>query len=310
MPDQLFPVVTGRVLEHPDLEADLTLYVGMELHGYRAWAASFDNDVPVLRPVHRGRVSPWVPGENIASCYHGSHPDRCTENAHPDREVPAETCGCGFWAYIEPDNRTHNRENLIATHYNPEVVTGVVRGYGDVVVQEDGFRSQKAEVLAIAPPLEIHPVVQRWRRDMLVDFDAFMIRTSLSHSGLCSCIFCRATQNNLRVPTLEQLAERYNVPYYNSWDAMVKAHPPTHVNPEYRTSVHPVSVVSTPLVPTRNLAPVGAMQMLSSLQIQFTNTGFTVKRPTQPTFTGTVAQTVKKWWRWALTGNASDKAER
>lgn len=54
-------------------------------------------------------------------------------------------CGHGFWAYFD------KTDNFQAPH----TVSGIVEGYGEVVIGELGFRATKARILALVAPKEV-----------------------------------------------------------------------------------------------------------------------------------------------------------
>jgi hypothetical protein len=114
------------------------------VHGYRWWCLDVpelrrnpltadDNwDSPgskVLRGQHGGS---WSAGENTARCAY--FPDEHT--------LIEESCGCGFWAYWAPPEIPHFRSNQLW-------LLGVVQGYGRTFTGTEGFRCQKARIVAL-----------------------------------------------------------------------------------------------------------------------------------------------------------------
>jgi hypothetical protein len=93
----------------------------------------------------------WHPGENRASCLH----DGGIVVRRPDggigvtwssaREIGAghglQGCTCGFYAYYREDPFSTSRR-----------ISGIVEGYGRVVLGTGGFRCEKARVLALLRP--------------------------------------------------------------------------------------------------------------------------------------------------------------
>ncbi|TRW43636.1 hypothetical protein [Georgenia yuyongxinii] len=93
----------------------------------------------------------WHPGENRASCLH----DGGVVVRRPDggigvrwssaREIGAghglQGCTCGFYAYYREDPFASSRR-----------ISGIVEGYGRVVLGTGGFRCEKARVLALLRP--------------------------------------------------------------------------------------------------------------------------------------------------------------
>lgn len=76
--------------------------------------------------------TPWQVGENVAACLNGSS-HRC----------PAESCGCGFWAYNGLGQLA--RERHCGGHY----ALGLVKGYGRVLIGTKGFRCEKAALVGL-----------------------------------------------------------------------------------------------------------------------------------------------------------------
>ena len=93
----------------------------------------------------------WRPGENRASCLHDGGvvvrlPDgRITVRAASGREIGTahglQGCTCGFYAYYREDPYSTSRR-----------ISGVVEGYGRVVLGTAGFRAEKARILALLVP--------------------------------------------------------------------------------------------------------------------------------------------------------------
>lgn len=120
------------------------------VRGYRWWTLPAP---PLhLSPAHaeenwprptllRGQMGTWQPGGNIAACK--------TSYPHDPSLVPAENCGCGFWAYW--------RLQLHELGGSQIKVCGVIEGYGAVLIGEKGFRAAKARIVALHLPLTIQP---------------------------------------------------------------------------------------------------------------------------------------------------------
>lgn len=93
----------------------------------------------------------WRPGENRAWCRH----DGGVVERRPDGRIVVSTasareigtahglggCTCGFYAYYQQDPYTTHRR-----------LSGVVEGYGRVVLGTAGFRAEKARILALLLP--------------------------------------------------------------------------------------------------------------------------------------------------------------
>ena len=85
-----------------------------------------------------GAVGKWQPGENVATC---KYPDAHERSGGVPGEVPHEQCGCGFWAYWE----------LGVRQVQPPTVAAVIKGYGDIIEGNKGFRCSHAKILAVVP---------------------------------------------------------------------------------------------------------------------------------------------------------------
>ena len=101
----------------------------------------------------------WTPGENVAVCgkkkatcgqstydpYGSSHMhvDSCWSPNPCNGDI--EKCEHGFWAYYEDfDSQGENLAN--------QTYAAIIKGYGKTVLGVKGFRSEKAEILAVTVP--------------------------------------------------------------------------------------------------------------------------------------------------------------
>lgn len=83
-------------------------------------------------------LAQWSSGVNEAVCRPAASKVYANTPAHvPAHSAPFTPCGCGFWAYWHPHP---------SLAHSP--LTGIIRGYGHVIVGSRGFRCQKAEILA------------------------------------------------------------------------------------------------------------------------------------------------------------------
>jgi hypothetical protein len=73
----------------------------------------------------------WHKGENVAKCL----------TYGQEHAVPAERCGCGFWAYWA----------LGEKQVRLPAVAGIIKGYGEVIEGELGFRASHAKIAALFP---------------------------------------------------------------------------------------------------------------------------------------------------------------
>lgn len=334
------------ILKNSDPQEDATeLYVGLDLRGYRSWVPDWAADnTPILRPVHRGRNNPWTPGVNQAQCFAGENPDLVTGGTC-GAPVPNEHCDCGFYGFFDPTGP--NKSNLDLDIVTPCVVAGVIQGTGRVVLAERGFRAEKAELVALSPPRRADPAVRCLanRTNHLWQYE--YARHQISHVGRCPCVWCRQAREDPLSPPLEQLAERYGVPWFDTFTDMTKTFPPTHQDGPDTTlpCIHDVlgiphsvqvGVLSVGAPMSFSMATPGAnvnfggLQLVpgnlptqqQSIQLIDTLAGglasifervvtsmFHQPWPAQPPFTGETGSVVRKFWRWALTGSTSDTLE-
>jgi hypothetical protein len=81
-----------------------------------------------------GARGAWHKGENVARCLTYADP-------HFSHVVPVENCGCGFWAYWALGDK----------QVSSPAVAGIVKGYGEVIEGELGFRCSHAKIVALFP---------------------------------------------------------------------------------------------------------------------------------------------------------------
>lgn len=119
-------------------------------------------------PHLRGMMAPWRPGVNEAVClaavglvwnglqvapYTSGQPDVLRNlvagisfSPGPGRHVaPHEDCGCGFYAFWNPDGQI---DNALPDDVETVRVFGVIEGFGVTLEGDLGFKSQKARIVA------------------------------------------------------------------------------------------------------------------------------------------------------------------
>jgi hypothetical protein len=128
------------------------------VRGARAWNI---NDDGMLVGITRPQV--WTTGDNQAQCRKFVMP-MCTTVVKPDGTVTLrftsstsfpdgpldhgmEDCQHGFYAYYEGSN----------DYGRPARVSGVVEGFGTVVIGTRGFRCMKARIVAISFGVDVSP---------------------------------------------------------------------------------------------------------------------------------------------------------
>ncbi len=123
------------------------------VRGFRRWKVDVTG---TLKPItyHAGT---WGPGENHAEC--NCHPSSDQLSKIEDEKwqernkrieswresATFEDMSCGFYAYFDgKDNNGHGSSD-------PNI-SGVIEGYGEVLIGTKGFRAKKARILALAVP--------------------------------------------------------------------------------------------------------------------------------------------------------------
>lgn len=94
------------------------------LLGYRTWRVSSYNNILLAAT----NDSPWQPGDNRAFCVEGFH------------RAPARRCQCGFNGY-------YRFEETFSSPY--EGLAGAFAGAGKIEIHETGFRSERAQLIAL-----------------------------------------------------------------------------------------------------------------------------------------------------------------
>lgn len=146
-------------------------FAGMEaefapgsIRGVRAWN---------VHPVHdelRGLTypMPWGPGQNEARCYR-LMPFEVLLSRTPSfpiqgHRVPEPECTCGFYAYFGGVQTYPG-----PTEFSP-FVFGVIEAFGRVLIGTQGFRAEKARILALT---SFYPAEMLRRYGNIPMFDNF-----------------------------------------------------------------------------------------------------------------------------------------
>lgn len=133
----------------------------------------------------------WGDGPNRAECrksdrafnYFGNEAYRLYEDGRVDREVlepqrfdpvPKDgehlpACHCGFYAYFDGSNDYYDPDK-----YGPDLIAGVIEGWGEVLVGARGFRCTDARIVALNITSK-HPAFEliRARYPDVTVFDSF-----------------------------------------------------------------------------------------------------------------------------------------
>lgn len=279
---------------------DATLYVGRELRGYRAWTPDWDGDTPILRPISRARAVPWQPGVNVAQCYRDGEFNDAHPLAHADGTgAPAEKCSCGFYGLYNPQHHAFN-DTLVCGQYTPYLVTGTVQAEGVIRLWTEGYRSEKATITALSPPKYIDSDTYL-ALNGIPQWHTHYTQSYRHYGAMCTCVTC--VRGKRTPPTLDQLAKRYGVPFYQTFDEMTKVLPPTET--VHRAPISYGYGFSSGIITSVMITQ--AMTLTMSNMTQYFNTIMAAKQVPSPTitdaaFAGNSVEVVQKWWRWNLTG--------
>lgn len=158
--------------------------------GFREWPITKDGLGAVT-----GRA-PWVPGVNVADCEH--------RNGHGPRQdgtligfylsskgeviephvPPSAECGCGLYAWHTLDgvlDYHHQRSMWSLVEGKALTIYGAIAGWGRTYAHRDGWRAEKARILAFAvrDDTEFMQALGRFLADMykvpLVPFDMLQL---------------------------------------------------------------------------------------------------------------------------------------
>lgn len=124
------------------------------VRGFRRWKVDVAG---TLKPVSYYSSHSWGPGENHAECGCSPSSEQLPKIEGEDwkernlrveawRDTATfEDMSCGFYAYFDgKDSGGHG-----STDPN---ISGVIEGYGEVLIGTKGFRAKKARIIALAVP--------------------------------------------------------------------------------------------------------------------------------------------------------------
>jgi hypothetical protein len=189
------------------------LIAGNPLVGLRAFRV---NEHAHLTGVFHEQI--WTPGENLADCYLNWH------------QGIALKCTCGFYAY------TNGKNSYAAIG----TVAGIIEGYGRMVIGTDGFRCEKARLVALVRLG--HITALRWFNIACAALQTmFLVSYLISakwQSAALTVLFIAAPLLYLLIPRRSVSREAFqcvhdnypDVPVYRSVRAAVAAHPLTPTN--------------------------------------------------------------------------------
>lgn len=139
--------------------------------GFRSWKLGLDKQGEVILKPLTARGYEWEPAENLACCHREGH------------QAPAsqwDPCDCGLYAFHDV--------NVSLNYSSTKRLQGVVLGSGNVQVHKEGWRSEKAEIVAF----------------LRLDRESFLKRK-------------RKKNPDLRLDKLlPKLSEKFNVPVFDT----------------------------------------------------------------------------------------------
>lgn len=201
------------------------------LRGYREWVVMKDPDggPPRLAAITAGTVWPWTPvfearcqrGEIVATGKYSFGPAA----AHDPADVPNAECSCGIYAKHKPLG------NIGPGHGR---VFGVIEAWGKVELGTNGFRAQKARLVALGgalPDTMVVKMASSWN-DLLTIGDPQPI--------------------GIGDETMSALGELYRVPTFAAVADMWEEYPPGDVvellgtPPEPKREFHQGGYISGP----------------------------------------------------------------
>lgn len=166
-------VTSGPGKPEPFHGLPFDLAVG-EVYGLRMWHM---DKYGRLRARNWEGAPPWRPGVNEAKCVKRSTSDgyhfggglsfgmdyKYEVRNEPDHDVPSEKCTCGFYAY------TDNLHAEVKSHAKngEEPVLGIIKGTGRTLIGTQGFRCEKAEIVAFRDPTRGGIKSDPWRTRQL-----------------------------------------------------------------------------------------------------------------------------------------------
>lgn len=120
--------------------------------GFRTWVLGFRDSTERSNPLGPLSVAdvaslaglvidvPWNSGVNVARCRDGWFKGDSDSSKHPDAKVPAFQCRCGIYMLQDFEK---------ATKMPGGKVLGVTQGWGKIIEHDDGWRCEKAQIVAL-----------------------------------------------------------------------------------------------------------------------------------------------------------------
>lgn len=141
-----------------------------EVYGMRMWRMD-----KYGRLYARNWKGTWRPGVNVAKCikrewvrsgpYVVSTGDFTFRENH-EHPAPSESCSCGFYAYTDS---FHAETQPFTESNGEEVILGIIKGTGRTLIGTQGFRCEKAEIVALRDPTRGGTKTDTWRLRQLAN---------------------------------------------------------------------------------------------------------------------------------------------
>lgn len=126
--------------------ANYELVMG-SIYGARAWTIASNG---TLYALHAGAFK-WNPGVNEAHCFKTQMDYGYQDPKHKKLTHGLDQCSCGFYAYFDPSGPEMSRIKPGSSE-SFRHAGGVIRATGKTVVGTKGFRTEKAEIVALYHP--------------------------------------------------------------------------------------------------------------------------------------------------------------
>lgn len=119
------------------------------VRGIRSWSINSTGEL-----TGRSIIVPWAPGENVARCNafipFFTRPTKLGvlgALGHNHR-APDPMCDCGYHAYFG---------DALRQATGPYI--GIIEAYGKTLIASEGFRAEKAKILALASDADVFPAL-------------------------------------------------------------------------------------------------------------------------------------------------------
>lgn len=137
--------------------------IDTEVIGFRQWRIRVSELFAMMHGVR------WTPGKNTAECHARSHLRIGETTRDPCPHPPREGCGCGLYALHSPDDLWYSTVSP-GVPAPALIVSGVIVGWGEVLVHNSGWRAEFARIVALGIPTRFPEMVSDLGRDYGVPY--------------------------------------------------------------------------------------------------------------------------------------------